>query len=115
MNLAGFKKWHRLDSVAIKDVPEQGEFVYIFRRHSTKEVLYIGGTTDLRQRLFRNYIGGVGGGTTQRIHALLFKEGAIGDTDVAWKEVPDCASEERHLRQGYFEQEGQLPTWNKQL
>ncbi len=117
MTLSGFEKWHPLDNLAVKDVPEQGEygFVYVFRRHNTKEMLYIGGTTDLCRRLFGNYIGGVGGGTTQRIHALLFEEGAVADTEVAWKEVPDHASEEGHLRQAYFEQEGQLPAWNKQF
>ena len=106
-----------MDNLAVKDVPEQGKygFVYIFRRHSTEEVLYIGGTTDLRRRLFGNYIGGVGGGTTQRIHALLFEEGDITDTEVAWKESPDHTSAEMRLRQAYFEQAGQLPTWNKQF
>ena len=117
MDLSAFQKWYPLDSLSFKDIPEKWKygFVYMFRRHSTKETLYIGGTTDLCRRLFGNYIGGVGGGTTQRIHALLFEEGAIADTEVAWKEAPDHTSEEMHLRQAYFEQEGQLPTWNKQL
>jgi predicted GIY-YIG superfamily endonuclease len=117
MNLVGFDKWYPLDSLAVKDVPTQDKygFVYVFRRHSTKEVLYIGSTTDLCRRFFGNYIGGVGGRTTQRIHALLFEKGAITDIDVAWKEATDHTSEEKRLRQAYFQQEGHLPIWNKQL
>ena len=113
MNLSGFERWRPLDSVAVKDVPEQGKFVYIFRKHSTKELLYVGGTTNLRQRLFRNYIGGVGGGTTQRIHAVLFKEGAIKDTEVAWLETPYYYTEEERLKDIYKKEYGKLPPWNK--
>lgn len=117
MSLLNFEKWLPLDNIAIKDVPKQGDygFVYIFRRCSTKELLYIGSTTDLCQRLFGNYIGGHGGQTTRRIHRLLFEEGNITDTEVAWKEVSDYELEERHLRKTYFEQQGRLPPWNKQL
>jgi len=115
VNLSGFAKWHSLNSIAVKDVPEEGKFVCVLQKSSTKEILYIGGTTDLRRRLFGNYIGGVGGGTTQRIHALLFEKGAIIDTEVAWKEVTDDASEEKQLREAYFEQYGRLPPWNKQF
>lgn len=118
MKLSEFVKWYTLNNLAVKDVPERGNdgFVYVFRRCSTKEILYIGGTTDLRRRLFGNYIGGVGGGTTQRIHELLFKERAITDIEVAWKTIwGDSSGEERRLRQDYFEQAGELPPWNKQL
>ncbi len=117
MNLLECERWYPLNDLAVKDVPGQGQhgFVYILRRRSTKEVLYIGGTMDLRRRLFGNYIGGVGGGTTQRIHHLLFKERTITDTEVAWKEAPDHDSEEKQLRQAYFAKEGKLPLWNKQL
>lgn len=115
MNLSEFKNWRSLDSVALRDIPEHGQVVYIFRKSDTKEVLYIGSTKNLRQRLFRNFIGGVGGGTTQRIHALLFKEGAIKDTEIAWRQSLDLTSEEKHLLQAYFEQQGQLPIWNKRF
>ncbi len=77
MNLSGFEKLYALDNLAIKDVPEQGKygFVYIFRRHNTKEVLYIGGTTDLRRRLFGNYIGGVGAEQLNEFMLCFLKKG----------------------------------------
>lgn len=115
MNLSGFERWYPLNNIAAKDVPKQGKFVYIFRRCSTGEVIYIGSTTDLRRRLFGNYIGGVGGGTTKRIHSLLFKDGAIADIEVAWKESSNCSSEEKHLREAYLKRQGELPPWNKQF
>jgi len=115
MDISAFNKWYRLDSVAVRDIPEHGDFVYIFRKCSTKEIIYIGSTADLRRRLFGNYIGGVGGRTTKRIHALLFEEGAKTDTEVAWKKVPNYKLEEKHLLQVYFEKEGHLPIWNKRF
>jgi len=116
MDLSAFQKWYPLDSLSFKDIPEKWDygFVYVFRKHSTKEVLYIGSTTNLIYRLFGNYIGGAGGSTTQRIQALLLEEGFIKDTEVAWVETPYYYPEEKHLRQTYLEQHGRLPLWNKQ-
>jgi predicted GIY-YIG superfamily endonuclease len=112
-----FDTWYDLKALAVKDVPQRGSkgFVYVLRQRSTKRVLYIGGTADLRRSLFASYIGGVGGPTTERVHELLFAEGAIADTDVAWKEVVDHDLEEQRLRQAHLEQEGELPPWNKPL
>lgn len=117
MNLSEFEEWHPLNHLAVKDIAEQGGygFVYVFRQSSTKELFYIGSTTNLCRRLFGNFIGGVGGGTTQRIHSLLFNEGFIADIEVAWKQVPDYVSEEKRLRQAYLDEKGELPPWNKQL
>jgi len=118
MDLSGFQEWRRLDSLSLKDIPEdkwECSFVYVFRKQSTKEVLYIGCTTNLILRMFGNFIAGAGGSTTQRIQALLLEEGFIKDTEVAWKEAPDHKSEESRLLESYFEQEGQLPPWNKRF
>jgi len=118
MDLSGFQEWRRLDSLSLKDIPEdkwECSFVYVFRKQSTKEVLYIGCTTNLILRMFGNFIAGAGGSTTQRIQALLLEEGFIKDTEVTWKEALDHKSEERRLLESYFEQEGQLPPWNKRF
>ncbi len=118
MDLSQFQEWHPLYCLSLKDIPEtqwESSFVYVFRKHGTKEILYIGSTKNLILRLFGNYIAGVGGSTTQRIQALLLEEGFIKDTDVAWMETPNYRLEEKYLRRAYFEQEGRLPTWNKQF
>lgn len=117
MSPSSFETWYDLNALAVKDVPQRGSkgFVYILRQRSTKHVLYIGGTVDLRRMLFASYIGGVGGTATERVHELLFGEGAINDTEVSWGEVADHDAEERRLRQAHLEREGELPPWNKPL
>lgn len=80
---------------------------YAFRNGDTREVLYIGGTKNLRGRLFGNYVGGIGGQTTQRIHRHLCMEGSIEVVEVAWWETDGYLDKEAELKRG------RLPTWNR--
>jgi len=115
MKSHNLERWHLLSRLTVENVQGEREgfgFVYVFRKRSTEEILYVGSTGDLRRRLFGNYIGGVGGKTTRRIHHYLFDRGAITDTEVSWKEVRDYKQEEASLRQHYREQQGRLPLWN---
>ena len=116
MDLSLFQNWYPLYSLSLKDIPEtqwESSFVYVFRKQSTREVLYIGSTTNLILRLFGNYIAGAGGSTTKRIQALLLEEGFIKDTEVAWMETPYYYLEEKRLRESYLKEQGKLPPWNK--
>lgn len=111
-----FDSWIPLSKLSLSDIPQDKDesFVYIFRRQSTKKVIYIGGTSSLQQRMFKNYIGGTGGGTTQRIHDLLLNKGEVWDTEVAWRPSKNHREDERILRQVYRSLHGNLPEWNRQ-
>lgn len=112
-----FDSWIPLSNLSLSDIPQDKDesFVYIFRRQSTKRVIYIGGTSNLQQRMFKNYIGGTGGGTTQRIHDLLLNKCEVWDTEVAWRKSSNLKEDERRLREVYCSVHGNLPEWNIQL
>ncbi|MDD5127440.1 MAG: GIY-YIG nuclease family protein [Dehalococcoidales bacterium] len=109
--------WIPFDEIALKHLPPSGDygFVYLFKLRDTDEILYIGSTKNLCQRFFNNHIGGAGGETTKRIHNLLITQGYITKVDVAWKECFEHIIEEKRLRKSYFESNGKLPSWNRQL
>lgn len=111
-----FDSWICLGRLSLADIPQDKtkSFVYIFRKQVTKKVVYIGGTSNLSQRMFKNYIGGTGGGTTQRIHDLLLNKGEVWDTEVAWRESSNYREDEKRLREIYRNLHGNLPEWNRQ-
>ena len=82
--MLGFTRWLPLSRLAVGDLP--GEAIpaaYALRSAPTRELLYIGSTDNLSRRIFGNFIGGVGGETTKRGHALLFEDGNIDDVELA--------------------------------
>ena len=117
MSEVDFERWHPLSGLTVKDLPVSNTsgFVYILRKSGTKEILYVGSTENLLRRIFGNYLGGVGGETTQRIHKLLFEEGAIADTEIAWKQTLNHKLEEKRLRHSFYKAKGRLPLWNRQM
>ena len=80
-----------------------------FRAEASKETLYIGSTSNLRRRVFGNYIGGVGGTTTQRIHSQLFDGDWFTKIQISWIETEDPRQEERRLIQQHKKDHGKLP------
>ncbi len=78
--------WIRLDRLCAADLPQYGDVrgCYVFRKAASGEIIYIGATDKLGRRLFGNYIGGVGGPTTKRIHAALFEPEVLAGVEVAW-------------------------------
>ncbi len=118
MNVSQFREWHSLQSLSLMDIPESQwelSFVYLVRQRSSKDLLYIGSTTNLILRMFGNYIAGAGASTTQRIQSLLLDDGFIKDTEVNWLESSDCRTEEKRLLEAYLKEHGKLPPWNKRL
>jgi len=115
MDLSSFEKWYPLDSIAMKHLHWERLVmcVYVLRRKSTKEVLYIGETGNLVYRLLGQHFAGAGG--KQRIQALLLEEGFIKNVEVAWVETPNHKIEEKRLLETYQKEHGQLPPWNKRL
>lgn len=87
---------------------------YVFRDSTAQDVLCIGSTSRLRRRLFGNYVGGVGGATTQRIPALLLEEGRIWTVDVALHPDDDYRRREECLKGDHGRDHGgDLPPWNR--
>jgi len=113
--LGVFENWFPLFRLSVGDLAHNRDIsgVYAMRSAATGEVLYIGSSNSLRRRIFGNYIGGVGGETTQRIHEMLFSEGQVAKVEVAWIEVDVYKNKETELKEEYRRKHGRLPKWNK--
>jgi predicted GIY-YIG superfamily endonuclease len=107
-------RWIRLDRMSLSDLPNYGDVpgVYVMRRAATGEVIYIGSTDTLRRRLFANHLGGVGGSTTQRIHAELFAPEVLAGIEVAWVVSKDWKGLEIEMKRQFAALGGAaLPAW----
>ena len=75
-----------------------------------------GCTGCFRTRILGDYLGGIGGATTQRIHEELFEYKMIGRVEIAWIETKDKAEaklKETRFRKIYkANHEGQRPAWD---
>jgi hypothetical protein len=113
--MMGFTNWFPLTRVAIGDLPRFGDVpaVYAFREIGSSELLYIGSTGCLRQRLFGNYLGGVGGLTTQRINGLLCDEQWLARVEVAWERTDAYKAREEDLKEHYRRAFNRLPSWTR--
>lgn len=116
----GFSSWKRLSKLTRRELPEESG-VYVFRLDKTfgrlvgeSDVLYIGSTKNLRNRLWRNYIKGRGGKTTKRIHYYLMKLRYLDRVEVSWVKLGDYESLEEKLREEYEKDHHELPPWNRQ-
>ena len=114
-----FEQWLPLHRLAVADLPRYGAFsaVYALRDAATKDILKFGKTQYLRQRIFGNYLGGVGGSTTQRIHRALFSASANDGIELSWLETSDereAEREEKEFRNAYKKEHGRRPKWDKQ-
>jgi hypothetical protein len=82
----------------------------------TGDVLKYGYSEDLRGRIFGNYVGGAGGGTTQRIHNELFGNKNVTHVEIAWivMENPSAANiQETRFRSEYKRRHGgKRPPWD---
>jgi hypothetical protein len=83
--LGVFENWFPLFRLDVGDLVHNRNIsgVYGIRSAATSEILYIGSSNNLRRRIFGNYVGGVGGETTQRIHEMLFSEGQVAKVEIA--------------------------------
>ncbi len=111
--------WLPLRRLAIGDLLSCGDFpaVYGLRDATTKDILKYGSTKQLRQRIFANYLGGIGGETTKRIHYELFSKNMIDRVEVSWLETKDAEEakeKETSFRNAYKKTKGQRPEWDLQ-
>jgi len=89
--------------------------VYAFRNSRDGEILKYGKTGCARRRMFREYIGGAGGATTQRIHDNLFVDGDIEHVEIAWIETSDAVQaelKEKRFRAEFVKIHGHRPLWD---
>lgn len=114
-----FQQWLSLHHLSVANLPRYGgcPVVYALREATTKQILKFGSTNRLRRRILGNYLGGVGGGTTQRIHAALFTDNMIEHVELAWLETKDNAEaqrKEKEFREAYKRANGHRPPWDRQ-
>ena len=116
----GFLKWISLTELKKSQVPFKPG-VYVFRARQPfgrlcefSDIVYVGYTQDLNQRLIYNYIEGNGGETTQRIHSYLFEKDYIRLLEISWVLSDDSKKMESGIRLEYESEHHELPPWNRQ-
>jgi hypothetical protein len=85
------------------------------RDATTSAILKYGCTGCLRARILGNYLGGIGGSTTQRIHRELFASGMIDRIELSWIETgsdTEAKSMESEFRRVYKMIHGRRPAWD---
>lgn len=87
--------------------------VYGIRLAATSEILDAGSSDNLWRNIFANYVGGVGGEKTQRIHELLFSEEQTIEVEIARIELDEYRDKEVALKDKYWKKHGRLPKQNK--
>jgi hypothetical protein len=112
-----FEQWLPLYDLALSHLPKYGNFpaVYVLRDATTGEILKYGCTSTLRRRILGNYVAGIGGMTTQRIHGELFDNEMIGRVEIAWFETlnqAEAKSKETEFRRAYIKIHGKRPIWD---
>lgn len=112
-----FQNWTPMRSVSLNHFPKCGQcaIVYAIRDSRDGEILKYGKTGCARDRIFKNYIGGAGGSTTQRIHSNLFDDGMIDHVEIAWLETADGAAAElaeKRFRAEFVTIFGHWPLWD---
>ena len=108
----------RLNELSTSKLPSELSGIYCIKHEENisypkgkSDILYIGQTDNYCRRIFGNYIGGIGGAMTQRIHEMLFNESYI--EKVSFKNCDDYKDEEKRLRKIFLRIHSSLPTWNK--
>jgi len=97
--------------------------LYVFRKREgdfgrlvgKSDILYIGSSKCLRQRIVKNYLKGVGGKTTKRIHLNLIKRAYMEHIDLSFalKGEKEYEKFEKELREQYENEHHEFPPWNR--
>ena len=122
----GFKEWCPLNRLAISNISETPPYEQkgtcairlkntLKRKVGYSDILYIGSSKNLVRRFFKEYLGGSGGQTTQRIHKLLFEENFLEKTEISWVITENFKKLETDLKIKYYQEHGGWPPWNKIL
>jgi len=123
LNKYGIKFWcklsYDLNNLKQKIPAKPGVYVFKLNRCLEKlkgksDILYIGSSKNLRERIIYNYLKGNGGQTTMRIHNYLIKRNYINFVEVGWKITKNYKNLEKRLRDKFDKDHDQLPPWNRQ-
>ena len=80
------------------------------------DIVYIGSSGSLNERIISNYLKGIGGETTQRIHFYLVEQGYIDRIDVGFTlllTIEESERIEKKLLREYEKDHHELPPWNR--
>jgi len=119
----GIKFWCKLsdDLNDLKQKIPKEPWVYAFRLNrylemlkGKSDILYIGSSKDLQKRIIKNYLKGVGGQTTKRIHNCLIERKYKNFIEVGLKSTKDYKNLEKKLLDKFEKDHDQLPPWNRQ-
>jgi len=97
------------------------EGIYFFRFNKEIEtisgektdIIYIGHSLDINKRFIRNYLGGQGGKTTQRIYQNLIGKHYLNKINVSWHGSSSSRKLEAELLRSFEDKYHQLPVWNR--
>ena len=119
----GIKLWCKLsdDLNDLKQKIPKEPVVYALRLNrylemvkGKSDILYIGSSKDLQKRIIENYLKGVGGQTTKRIHKYLIERKYKNFIEVGLKRTKDYKNLEKKLLDKFEKDHDQLPPWNRQ-
>ncbi len=119
----GFKNWYRLRDISSGEItPPSESGVYVLRLNRSfgrlkgeSDILYIGSTSDIYQRIVENYLEGRGGKTTQRIRYYIFDREYLELIEISWVTSINPKQLEEELLKKYEEEHHELPPWNRTL
>ena len=120
LKIYGFEVWMPLDEQMIKSLPpEHGVYVMRLNRvfgrlKGESDILYVGSTDDLHQRIVNNYWRGRGGETTKRIRNYLFSKNYLSQVEVSWVVCQSPKNLEAKILERYENEHHELPPWNRQ-
>jgi len=119
-----FARWFSLSTVREdpSSIPDACG-LYAFRKREGEfgrllgksDILYIGSSKHLRQRIVKNYLKGTGGETTKRIHLNLVKRRYIEHIDLSFRltAITEYNKFEKELREQYENEHHEFPPWNR--
>ncbi len=120
---ADFEQWIPISNLTVSHFPDCGQVAAVYalrdvesRNSATGGILKYGNTRCLCARIFGNYLGGVGGSTTQRIHAELFQNNMLRRVEIAWvatTDKTDAERREKEFRSAFRQKHGSRPPWDR--
>ena len=115
--MESFVQWFKLDTLKLSDLTDFGNFsaVYVIRNSENKEILKYGCTGKFLRRIIGNFLGGIGGGTTARVHEHLFhhNEMMINKVEISWIKTKDARNIEKQLLKDYKQKFKCYPPWGR--
>ncbi len=113
----GFEKSAPLNGIPFSSLPYNKASVYVLIDTTLKEkpvsdILYIGKSKKLTEKVFGGYLAGYGGKTTKKINAQLLKGKYIEKVAISWMQSDDPKATQQKLLDEFQKEHGEYPIWN---